>query len=103
MLAYTLPMFTGYLADAKFGRYPMIFWGVIMCGIGHVLIVAGGAKELIANGTAKIPFFIGVYILAIGAGKFIVQDKSTDWDAAVLTLLPQPCSSPTSLLSCLIR
>lgn len=47
----------------------MIFWGVIICGVGHILIVAGGAKELIANGTAKIPFFLGVYILAIGAGK----------------------------------
>lgn len=48
----------------------MIFWGIILCGIGHVLIVAGGAKTLIENDTAKIPFFIGVYILAVGAGKF---------------------------------
>ena len=47
----------------------MIFWGVIICGVGHVLIVAGGARQLIADDTAKIPFFIGVYILAIGAGK----------------------------------
>lgn len=47
----------------------MIFWGVIVCGIGHVLIVAGGARQLLENGTAKIPFFLGVYILAIGAGK----------------------------------
>jgi dipeptide/tripeptide permease len=48
----------------------MIFWGVILCGVGHVLIVAGGAKQLLENGTAKIPFFIGVYILAIGAAMF---------------------------------
>ncbi|KAM0470725.1 hypothetical protein ACHAPX_009783 [Trichoderma viride] len=48
----------------------MIFWGVIICGVGHVLIVAGGAKTLIDDGTAKIPFFIGVYILAIGAAMF---------------------------------
>lgn len=40
----------------------------MVCGVGHVLIVAGGAKTLIENGTAKIPFFLGVYILAIGAG-----------------------------------
>lgn len=51
----------------------MIFWGVIVCGVAHVLIVAGGAKALIANDTAKIPFFIGVYILAIGAGKFLLE------------------------------
>ncbi|KAF3067734.1 Peptide transporter PTR2 [Trichoderma lentiforme] len=70
LLAYCLPLIVGYLADTRFGRFPMIFWGVIICGVGHVLIVAGGAKTLIDNGTAKIPFFIGVYILAIGAAMF---------------------------------
>ncbi|KAL7918327.1 hypothetical protein ACQKWADRAFT_316602 [Trichoderma austrokoningii] len=70
LLAYCLPLVVGYLADTRFGRFPMIFWGVIICGIGHVLIVAGGAKTLIDGGTAKIPFFIGVYILAIGAAMF---------------------------------
>jgi MFS family permease len=70
LIAYCLPLVVGYLADSRFGRYPMIFWGIILCGIGHVLIVAGGAKTLIENDTAKIPFFIGVYILAVGAGKF---------------------------------
>jgi dipeptide/tripeptide permease len=70
LIAYCLPMLVGYLADSRFGRYPMIFWGIILCGIGHVLIVAGGAKTLIENDMAKIPFFLGVYILAVGAGKF---------------------------------
>ncbi|UNI24458.1 peptide transporter ptr2 [Purpureocillium takamizusanense] len=70
LLAYCLPLVIGYLADTKFGRFNMIFWGVIVCGVGHVLIVAGGAKQLIENGTAKIPFFIGVYILALGAAMF---------------------------------
>jgi dipeptide/tripeptide permease len=68
LISYCFPLVVGYFADTKFGRYPMIFWGVIICGVGHVLIVAGGARELIEAGTAKIPFFIGVYILAIGAG-----------------------------------
>lgn len=70
LIAYCLPLLVGYLADSRFGRYPMIFWGIILCGIGHVLIVAGGAKSLIDNDTAKIPFFIGVYILAVGAAMF---------------------------------
>lgn len=69
LIAYCLPLVVGYLADSRFGRYPMIFWGIILCGVGHVLIVAGGAKTLIENDTAKIPFFIGVYILAVGAGE----------------------------------
>ncbi|KAG5986785.1 hypothetical protein E4U54_005266 [Claviceps lovelessii] len=70
LITFCLPLLVGYLADARFGRYPMLFWGVVLCGMGHVLIVAGGAKELIADGTAKIPFFLGVYILAVGAAMF---------------------------------
>ena len=75
LIAYCLPLLVGYLADSRFGRYTMIFWGIILCGIGHVLIVAGGAKSLIDNDTAKIPFFIGVYILAVGAGEFGTSRK----------------------------
>lgn len=71
LLAYCLPLIVGYLADTRTGRYNMIFWGIIVCGIGHILIVAGGAKELMDHGTARIPFFLGVYILAIGAGEFL--------------------------------
>lgn len=70
MIAYVLPLFVGYLADTRYGRYKMIFWGIMLCGLGHVLIVVGGARDLLANGNAKIPFFIGVYILAIGAAMF---------------------------------
>lgn len=70
LLAYCLPMFFAYLADAKFGRFPVIFYGVLLCGVGHVLIILGGIPSLIHNETAKIPFFLGVYILAIGAAMF---------------------------------
>ncbi|KAH8810922.1 putative oligopeptide transporter [Xylogone sp. PMI_703] len=92
MLAYCLPLVVGYLADTRFGRFNMIFWGVIICGVGHVLIVAGGAKELIDNGTAKIPFFLGVYILAIGAAMFkpnvtpLLLDQMTTHVPKVVTL-----------------
>lgn len=70
MIAYVLPLYIGYLADTRFGRYNMIFWGILLCGVGHTLIVVGGARNLLEDGTAKIPFFIGVYILAIGAAMF---------------------------------
>ncbi|KAG5917502.1 hypothetical protein E4U53_004196 [Claviceps sorghi] len=68
LLTFCLPLVVGYLADARFGRYPMLFWGVVLSGLGHVLIVAGGARGLIADGTAKIPFFLGAFILAVGSG-----------------------------------
>lgn len=69
MLVYALPVFFGWLADQKTGRFKMVFVGVFVCGISHIIMVASGAKSLLANGNAKIPYFISLYILAIGAGK----------------------------------
>ena len=68
LIAYCLPMLTGYLADAKFGRYKMIIYGIYIMGIGHIILVASGAKSLLASGAAQGPFFVGIYIIAIGAG-----------------------------------
>jgi len=70
MLVYALPLFFGWLADEKTGRFKLICWGVGVFGVAHVLLVASGAKDLLANGTAKAPFFISVYILAVGAAMF---------------------------------
>jgi dipeptide/tripeptide permease len=69
MIAYSLPVFFGYLADTKTGRFKLICWGVAVCGVSHILMIVAGSKTLLANGNAKIPYFISVYILAIGAGK----------------------------------
>lgn len=69
MLAYALPLLFGWMADAKTGRFKLICWGVVVFGIAHVLMVVAGAKNLLANGTSKAPYFLSVYILAIGAGK----------------------------------
>ena len=70
MLAYVLPMLFGYLADAHTGRFKMIFWGVFVFGVAHVLMVGATAPALLANGGAKAPFFISLYMLSVGAGMF---------------------------------
>ncbi|KAA8628741.1 hypothetical protein SMACR_08792 [Sordaria macrospora] len=70
MLAYALPLLFGWMADAKTGRFKLICWGVVVFGIAHVLMVVAGAKNLLANGTSKAPYFLSVYILAIGAAMF---------------------------------
>ena len=67
MLVYALPMFFGWLSDAKTGRFKLICWGVGVFGIAHILMVVAGSKDLLEKGTAKAPFFLSVYILAIGA------------------------------------
>lgn len=69
MLVYALPVFFGWLADTKTGRYSLICWGVAVCGVAHVIMVSSGAPALLAKGTAIAPFMISVYILAIGAGE----------------------------------
>ncbi|CAK7245858.1 MAG: peptide transporter ptr2 [Sporothrix thermara] len=70
MLAYALPLVFGYLADTRTGRFTLISWGVGVFGVAHVLLVASGAPSLLANGNAKIPFFLSIYILAVGAAMF---------------------------------
>lgn len=69
LLCYFLPLIFGYLGDAKISRFNLICWGVLVFGVSHVLMVGSAAPSLLANGTAKIPFFISVYILAVGSGK----------------------------------
>lgn len=69
MLAYSLPLLFGYLADAHTGRFKLICWGVLVFGVAHVLMVGATAPKLLESGQAKAPYFLSVYILAIGAGK----------------------------------
>lgn len=99
MLVYALPLIFGWLADCKTGRWKMICWGIAICGISHVLMVGSAAPSLLANGTAKAPFFISLYILAPGAG------MSNLFITSMLRILTtsQPCSSPTSLRSFSIK
>lgn len=70
LIAYALPLVFGYLADTRTGRFRLICWGVGVFGIAHVLMVGSGAPTLLANGTAKIPYFISLYILSVGAAMF---------------------------------
>jgi dipeptide/tripeptide permease len=68
MLVYALPVLFGWLADTKTGRFKLIVWGVIICGVSHILMVASGAPDLLSHHTSTAPFFISVYLLAVGAG-----------------------------------
>lgn len=68
MLAYALPLLFGYVSDTFTGRFKLICYGVGVFGVAHVLMVAAGAPTLLASGMAKVPYFISLYILSIGAG-----------------------------------
>lgn len=68
-LVYILPIFFGWLADAKTGRFKLICYGIGVFGVAHALMIVSASKTLLANGDAKIPYFISLYMLCIGAGK----------------------------------
>jgi hypothetical protein len=85
LIAYCLPVLVGYLADSRFGRHPMIFWGIILCGIGHVLIVAGGGRlssrtKPLRSPSSSVSTFSPLVLVSVSQVL-----RSPDW---ILTNLP---------------
>lgn len=70
MLVYILPVLFGWIADTRTGRFKLICYGVGVFGVSHVLMVGSTARSLLANGNAETPYFISLYILAVGAAMF---------------------------------
>lgn len=92
-MAYALPVFFGWLADAKYGRFKMICWGVGICGIAHgmflcldtyfcpqgivfadgvnllVIMIISALPPVLTSGKAVGPFAFSLYLLAIGAAQ----------------------------------
>ena len=48
----------------------MIIYGVFVCGVAHIVLMAAAAPAVLTAHHATAPFMIGLYVLAIGAGKF---------------------------------
>jgi dipeptide/tripeptide permease len=69
-LAYTVPIFGGWLADTRIGRYPAIMIGVLICGVAHIIQIFGALPSVLQKGQGTSPFVISLFLLAIGAGRF---------------------------------
>ncbi|OJJ45859.1 hypothetical protein ASPZODRAFT_152832 [Penicilliopsis zonata CBS 506.65] len=69
-LAYTIPILGGWWADAQLGRYATIVLGVVICGLAHVIMVAGAVPAVLQRGHGLPPFLVSVLLLAFGAGLF---------------------------------
>lgn len=71
-LAYVIPIFGGWWADVYVGRYKAIIWGVLLCGVAHIIQLVGVIPSVLQKGkdNAAPPFILGLLILAFGAGIF---------------------------------
>ncbi|KAI8629896.1 POT family-domain-containing protein [Xylariaceae sp. FL1651] len=69
-LVCTIPVFGGWLADAKLGRYNVVVVGVWIGALSHVLMVTSAVPSLLQAGTAIAPFMISFFLLAFGTGLF---------------------------------
>ncbi|KUL82647.1 hypothetical protein ZTR_09080 [Talaromyces verruculosus] len=71
-LSYVIPIFGGWWADVKVGRYYAIVVGVLICGVAHIIQIIGAIPSVLQRGTANAapPFIIGLLMLAVGAGIF---------------------------------
>ncbi|KAK1995584.1 POT family protein [Colletotrichum falcatum] len=69
--AYLMPLFGGWLADSKLGRYKVIHIAIAVSTIAHVILVISAAPGVLAQGkVAFAPFFIGLFTLCCGTGLF---------------------------------
>jgi dipeptide/tripeptide permease len=67
-LGYGLPLFTGWAADAKLGRFQTICIGVAIMLIAHVVMIIAAIPSILKGGHAEGPFYLSVYLVAIGSG-----------------------------------
>jgi POT family proton-dependent oligopeptide transporter len=68
-LAYTFPILGAWIAETRIGRYRAILYGVLICGVAHIIQIFGALPSVLKKHQGLSPFLISIFVLAIGAGK----------------------------------
>lgn len=67
-LVYVTPLFGGYIADTRWGRYRTIWVGSLVGLLAHVFFVAAALPRVIASGYALVPTVAGIVTMALSSG-----------------------------------
>lgn len=67
-LAYVVPLYGGFIADTRIGKYKAIWIGIIAGFVSHVLFIIAAIPSVIAGGKAIAPTILAILSLAVGTG-----------------------------------
>lgn len=67
-LVYVVPLYGGYIADSRLGKFRAIYFGSIAGFFSHVFFVIAAIPSVIAGGKALAPTAIGIITMAISTG-----------------------------------
>ena len=69
--AYFIPLFGGYIADTKWGRFKTIHAAIAMAMFGHILLIVSALPSVISNPNGALGCFsVGIVFFGIGVGGF---------------------------------
>lgn len=67
-LAYVIPLYGGFVADAQIGKVKAIWIGVAAGFVSHVLFIIAGIPSVISGGHGVVPTVLAIITLAFGTG-----------------------------------
>ena len=69
--AYFVPLFGGWIADTKWGRFKTIQVSIAMAMFGHIIIIISAIPSVISNPNGALGCFaVGLIFFGIGVGGF---------------------------------
>lgn len=69
--AYIMPIAGAYIADTYFGRFKTISYSIVVCLVGHVLLICSALPPVLAHPNGALGcFIIAIIIMGAGTGGF---------------------------------